>query len=53
MQESSKGGTRRSQKDYTLCFKLSVVSLVEKVDMTYKQAKTFMASKVDRLFCFG
>ena len=31
---------RRSQRDYTLAFKLSVVSQVEKGDMTYKQAQT-------------
>lgn len=29
---------KRSQKDYTLGFKLSVVNSVEKGDMTYKQA---------------
>lgn len=30
---------KRSQKDYTLGFKLSVVNSVEKGDMTYKQAQ--------------
>ena len=30
---------RRSQKDYNLGFKLSVVSQVEKGEMTYKQAQ--------------
>ena len=30
---------KRSQKDYTLGFKLSVVISVEKGDMTYKQAQ--------------
>lgn len=30
---------KRSQKDYTLGFKLSVVHSVEKGDMTYKQAQ--------------
>lgn len=30
---------KRSQRDYTLGFKLSVVSSVEKGDMTYKQAQ--------------
>jgi transposase len=29
---------RRSQRDYTLGFKLSVVDQVEKGDLTYKQA---------------
>jgi transposase-like protein len=30
---------RRSQRDYTMGFKLSVVAQVEKGDMTYKQAQ--------------
>jgi transposase-like protein len=30
---------KRTQKDYTFSFKLSVVSLVEKGEMTYKQAQ--------------
>ena len=30
---------KRSQRDYTLGFKLSVISQVEKGDMTYKQAQ--------------
>ncbi len=30
---------RRSQRDYTLAFKLSVVDQVEKGEMTYKQAQ--------------
>jgi len=32
-------GERRSQRDYTLAFKLSVVEQVEKGEMTYKQAQ--------------
>ena len=32
-------GKRRSQRDYTLAFKLSVVDQVEKGEMTYKQAQ--------------
>ena len=32
-------GVRRSQRDYSLAFKLSVVEQVEKVEMTYKQAQ--------------
>ncbi|MFT4603182.1 MAG: hypothetical protein ACI857_003370, partial [Arenicella sp.] len=39
MQHSSKREVRRSQKDYTLGFKLAVVSSVEEGDMTYKQAQ--------------
>lgn len=30
---------KRTQRDYTFSFKLSVVSLVEKGEMTYKQAQ--------------
>lgn len=30
---------RRSQRDYTMTFKLSVIELVEKGSMTYKQAQ--------------
>lgn len=30
---------RRSQRDYSLAFKLSVVEQVEKGEMTYKQAQ--------------
>tara|TARA_B110001454_G_scaffold200798_1_gene206717 strand:- start:881 stop:1279 length:399 start_codon:yes stop_codon:yes gene_type:complete len=38
---NNKGSTliKRSQKDYNLGFKLSVVSQVEKGEMTYKQAQ--------------
>lgn len=32
-------GTRRSQRDYSLAFKLSVVDQIEKGEMTYKQAQ--------------
>ncbi|MFT4601835.1 MAG: transposase [Arenicella sp.] len=39
MQHSSKREVRWSQKDYTLGFKLAVVSSVEEGDMTYKQAQ--------------
>jgi len=31
--------TRRSQRDYSLAFKLSVVDQIEKGEMTYKQAQ--------------
>jgi transposase-like protein len=33
-------GEKRSQRDYTLTFKLSVVDQVEKGEMTYKQAQS-------------
>jgi len=36
---SSLGGKKRTQRDYTLGFKLAVVDQVEKGDMTYKQAQ--------------
>lgn len=32
-------GTKRTQRDYTLAFKLSVVEQVEKGELTYKQAQ--------------
>lgn len=32
-------GTKRSQRDYSLAFKLSVVEQVEKGEMTYKEAQ--------------
>lgn len=32
-------GVKRTQRDYTLGFKLAVVDLVEKGEMTYKQAQ--------------
>ncbi|MBO9490501.1 transposase, partial [Endozoicomonas sp. G2_1] len=34
-----KSTTKRTQKDYSLAFKLSVVEQVEKGEMTYKQAQ--------------
>jgi transposase-like protein len=37
--QSSKGGKKRTQRDYNLGFKLAVVSQVEKGEMTYKQAQ--------------
>lgn len=39
METSSNKSARRSQRDYTLGFKLSVVELVEKGELTYKQAQ--------------
>ncbi|GAB2699906.1 hypothetical protein GCM10027170_33840 [Aliiglaciecola aliphaticivorans] len=39
METSSNNSIRRSQRDYTLGFKLSVVELVEKGEFTYKQAQ--------------
>ena len=37
--DTSKTKKKRTQKDYTLGFKLGIVMLVEKGDMTYKQAQ--------------
>lgn len=39
MKDHSTSGLRRSQKDYNMAFKLAVISLVEKGEMTYKQAQ--------------
>lgn len=39
MTTSSKPSIKRTQRDYTLGFKLAVVAQVEKGDMTYKQAQ--------------
>ena len=39
MSEPTKKRLKRSQKDYTLAFKLQVIESVEKGSMTYKQAQ--------------
>ena len=39
MNSSSNTTTKRSQRDYTMGFKLAVVAQVEKGEMTYKQAQ--------------
>lgn len=39
MKTTETKGTKRTQRDYTLGFKLSIVELVEKGDFTYKQAQ--------------
>lgn len=39
MEYEEKQGTRRSQRDYSLAFKLQVVSEVEKGELSYKQAQ--------------
>ncbi len=39
MNSSSNTTTKRSQRDYTIGFKLAVVAQVEKGEMTYKQAQ--------------
>ncbi len=41
MENSKTIDPKRTQRDYTLGFKLSVVEQVESGDMTYKQAQTF------------
>lgn len=40
MKTPSKPHNKRTQRDYTLGFKLAVVEQVEKGDLTYKQAQT-------------
>lgn len=39
MEELENKGKKRTQRDYTLGFKLAVVDLVEKGSLTYKQAQ--------------
>jgi transposase len=39
MEESGKARKKRSQRDYSLAFKLGVISEVEKGELTYKQAQ--------------
>jgi len=39
MKNAEKNPVRRSQRDYSLAFKLHVVSQVEKGELTYKQAQ--------------
>lgn len=39
MERIENKGTRRSQRDYSLAFKLQVVSKVEKGELSYKQAQ--------------
>ena len=41
-------GIKRTQRDYTLAFKLSVVEQVEHGELTYKKRKGAMAFKVDQ-----
>lgn len=39
MEKSTNKGVKRSQRDYSMAFKLSVVRQVEEGEMTYKQAQ--------------
>jgi len=39
MDAQEKQRVKRTQRDYTMAFKLSVVAQVEKGEMTYKQAQ--------------
>ena len=39
MDTTTPSSTKRTQRDYTLGFKLSVVEQVEKGELTYKQAQ--------------
>ncbi|TEW44471.1 IS3 family transposase, partial [Psychromonas sp. RZ5] len=39
MKKNQTTGIKRTQRDYTLGFKLAVVEQVEKGDFTYKQAQ--------------
>jgi transposase-like protein len=40
MEKGKNSKSRRSQKDYSMAFKLTVISDVEKGNLTYKQAQT-------------
>ncbi|TMP41314.1 IS3 family transposase, partial [Pseudoalteromonas citrea] len=40
MKTTKTKGIKRTQRDYTLGFKLSIVELVEKGEFTYKQAQS-------------
>jgi len=46
-------GIKRTQRDYTLAFKLAVVEQVEKGELTYKQAQQPTVSRVDRRYWCG
>lgn len=46
-------GKRRSQRDYTLAFKLSVVDQVEKGELSYKEAQRRLAFRVGPRYWFG
>jgi hypothetical protein len=46
-------GKRRSQRDYTLAFKLSVVDQVEKGELGYKRLNDVTASKANPLCWCG
>lgn len=48
-----KGALKRTQKDYSLAFKLQVVHEIEKGRLTYKESQRSMASMVKVLFWFG
>ena len=41
MGSAIQSGKKRTQRDYSLAFKLSVVDQVEKGEMTYKQAQAY------------
>lgn len=42
MKSTPQQRVRRTRRDYTMAFKLSVVAQVEKGEMTYKQAQAWM-----------
>lgn len=48
-----KDALKRTQKDYSLAFKLQVVYEIEKGCLTYKESQRSMASMVKVLFWFG
>jgi transposase len=40
MNKQEKSKVKRNQRDYSMAFKLAVISEVEKADLTYKQAQS-------------
>ncbi|NMF47982.1 hypothetical protein HHL01_07280 [Pseudoalteromonas arctica] len=53
MTKSNNTPLRRTQRDYSLGFKLQAVDALEKGDMTDKQAQKFMAFKVVQPWLLG
>ncbi len=46
-------GVKRTQRDYSLTFKLAVVEQIEKGELTYKQAQEGMVSKAGLRVWYG
>lgn len=46
-------GVKRTQRDYSLTFKLAVVNQIEKGELTYKQAQAQYGSRAGLRFWYG